>query len=299
MSSKDSKFKEYSPLLIMAGILLLVQILALTLAMPMEVNNMRAFENPESAFNSFYYIGIIIVFTLILLLAIKRDQQWIIQLFILFAVASTLYYGLFAFTSMFNIAPTLGMSVSLISAIGMTGILYKFPEWYIIDIVGIIIGAAASSIFGISLAIMPAIILLVILAVYDAISVYKTKHMVSLAEGVMDLKLPILFVIPKRLDYSFREESFNNDDKERDAFFMGLGDAVMPTILVVSANVFIEHSGIISYPALGGVIGTVIGFFALSVFIMKGKPQAGLPFLNSGVILGYFVGVLLSGVPIF
>jgi presenilin-like A22 family membrane protease len=146
---------------------------------------------------------------------------------------------------------------------------------------------------------MPAIILLVILAVYDAISVYKTKHMVSLAEGVMDLKLPILFVIPKRLDYSFREENFNNDDKERDAFFMGLGDAVMPTILVVSANVFIEHSGIISYPALGGVIGTVIGFFALSVFIMKGKPQAGLPFLNSGVILGYFVGVILSGASIF
>jgi presenilin-like A22 family membrane protease len=32
---------------------------------------------------------------------------------------------------------------------------------------------------------------------------------------------------------------------------------------------------------------------------MKGKPQAGLPFLNSGVILGYLAGVLLSGAPLY
>ncbi|NOR48778.1 MAG: hypothetical protein GQ533_12185, partial [Methanosarcinaceae archaeon] len=53
------------------------------------------------------------------------------------------------------------------------------------------------------------------------------------------------------------------------------------------------------YPALGAMIGTVIGFFALGIFVMKGKPQAGLPFLNSGVILGYVVGCLLSGSPLY
>ena len=52
-------------------------------------------------------------------------------------------------------------------------------------------------IFGVSLGTVPVILLLVILAVYDAISVYKTKHMITLAEGVIDLKTPILFVIPK------------------------------------------------------------------------------------------------------
>jgi len=32
--------------------------------------------------------------------------------------------------------------------------------------------------------------------------------------------------------------------------------------------------------------------------VIKGKPQAGLPFLNGGVILGYVAGSLVAGVPI-
>lgn len=70
----------------------------------------------------------------------------------------------------------------------------------------------------------------------------------------MDLKLPpILFIIPKHRDYSFIKESFK-EGETREAFFMGgLGDAVMPSLLVVSANVFIENGGI-SYPVLGGAM---------------------------------------------
>lgn len=79
---------------------------------------------------------------------------------------------------------------------------------------------------------------------------------------------------------------------------MGLGDAVMPTMLVVSANVFMNSDGWISYPVLGAMLGTLAGFAVLFILVMKGKPQAGLPFLNSGVILGFFAGVLLSGASI-
>ena len=283
----------------MAGIILLVQIFAILLAMPMEVNDMRAFEDPTAATNSLYYIGVILVFTLVLLVAIKKNMKWIIQLFIFFAVASTLYFVFYAFLSFTSTPAEINNLVSLLLSAGLTVLLYKFPEWYVIDIIGLMIGAGASAIFGISLAVMPTILLLVILAVYDAISVYKTKHMLDLAEGVMDLKLPILFVIPKHLKYSFRNETFSKEeDEEREAFFMGLGDAVMPTILVVSANTFIAHTGFISYPAIGAMIGTIIGFFALSILVMKGKPQAGLPFLNSGVILGYVIASLLAGTPL-
>jgi presenilin-like A22 family membrane protease len=117
-----------------------------------------------------------------------------------------------------------------------------------------------------------------------------------MAEGVMDLKLPILFIIPKHRDYSFIKESFK-EGETREAFFMGLGDAVMPSLLVVSANVFIENGGI-SYPVLGAMLGTLAGHVILSILVMRGKPQAGLPFLNSGAILGFFAGVLLSGASI-
>lgn len=282
----------------MAGVILLVQIFALILATPMEINEMRAFEDPTSTANSIYYIVIIFAFTAILLLAIKKDMKWIIQVVMFLAVASTLFYVFYALILETGVTPLTNNAISFLLAAGLTILLHKFPEWYVIDIIGLIIGAGASAIFGISLAIIPTIVLLVLLAVYDAISVYKTKHMIALAEGVMDLKLPILFIIPKHLGYSFRKEKFDKEG-EREAFFMGLGDAVMPTILVVSANVFIEHIGAISYPALGAMIGTIVGFFALTILVMKGKPQAGLPFLNSGVILGYVAGCLLSGTSLF
>lgn len=293
---------KYIPLIGMAFVLLLVQLIAFALSEPFEVNEFKAFSNPEATSNVIIWIAIILVFTALILIVVKMNKKWIIQAFILFTVASTLYYVFFAIFSAF-LSLEINFLLTVTLSIALTALLHKFPEWYVIDITGVIIGAGAASIFGISLAIIPTLLLLVLLAVYDYIAVYRTKHMVALAEGVMDLRLPILLVIPKRWDYSFLTEKF--DKEEREAFFMGLGDAVMPTILVISANTFVKASyytfpliGAVNMPALGAVLGTFAGFAVLMGFVMKGKPQAGLPFLNGGVILGYVAGSLLAGSPV-
>jgi presenilin-like A22 family membrane protease len=190
--------------------------------------------------------------------------------------------------------------VVLVLSVLATALLYKYPEWYVIDALGILIGAGVASIFGVSLDVWPVVILLLLLAVYDAISVYKTKHMITLAEGVIDLKTPILFVIPKRRDYSFIRDGIGKlgDGGERAAFIIGMGDLIMPSILVVSANVFVKGAklgGIINIPALGAIIGSLAGLCVLLYFVMSGKPQAGLPPLNGGTILGFLVGLALMG----
>ncbi len=307
MSSENKSIQEYVPMLAMAGIILVVQVIALLLAAPMAANDMRAFEDPDSAANSIFYIIFVLAFTFVLLMAIKKNMKWIIQLTILLAVGATMYYVFFALLSIANISSLMNNAVSITVAAALTILLYKFPEWYVINIIGLIIGAGASAIFGISLSILPVVVLLALLAIYDAIAVYKTKHMIDLAEGVMDLRLPILFVIPKHLKYSFIKDSFKKEEgQKREAFFMGLGDAIMPTILVVSANVFLVEkygieliAGFITIPAIAAMVGTIIGFIALSILVMKGKPQAGLPFLNGGVILGYIAGVLITGTPLY
>jgi len=296
LSSSEQSIKDYLPILSMGGLILIVQILALFLSTPMEINEMQAFEDPTQVSNSIYYVITILVFTLFVLMALKKNMKWVISLFIYLAIISTLYYVFFA---LFTLIPSLSGFEAIASTVlstGITVLLYKYPEWYIVDIVGVCIAAGVSALIGISLSVIPVIVLLLLLAVYDAISVYKTKHMITMAEGIMDLKLPILFVIPKHSSYSFLQESFKEGEK-REAFFMGLGDAVMPTLLVVSANVFMESNGV-SYPVIGAILGTLAGHAVLSILVMKGKPQAGLPFLNSGVILGFFFGVLLSGASI-
>jgi presenilin-like A22 family membrane protease len=310
------KIKDYIPFIGMAFMLLLVQLIALALAGPFKENKIEAFTNPKDPGNVVVWVAIILIFTAFIFLLIKLNKKWIIQAFIFLTVASTLY---FVFIPFFSIGPYIEFIITLspgqtldlgkvyysifILSIGLTILLYKYPEWYVVDIIGVIIGAGASTMFGISLEIFPTLLLLVVLAVYDYIAVYRTKHMIALAEGVMDLKLPILLVVPKHWKYSFLTEKF--DKEKREAFFMGLGDAVMPTLLVVSANFFVKASsftvpfiGSINLPALGAIVGTFVGFAVLMGLVIKGKPQAGLPFLNSGVILGYVAGSLIAGTPL-
>lgn len=294
MSSIEQSIKDYLPIIPMGGLILIVQVLALFLSTPMEVSGMQAFEDPTQVSNSIYYIIMILAFTLFVLLAIKKNMKWVISFTIYLAIISTIYYVVLA---LFVLIPSLSGFASIASvvlSIVITVLLYKYPEWYVVDIVGVCIAAGVSALIGISLSVVPVIVLLVLLAIYDAISVYKTKHMVDMAEGIMDLKLPIMFVIPKHLKYSFLKEDFKKGEKH-EAFFMGLGDAVMPTLLVVSANVFMTNN---FYPVLGAILGTLIGHAVLSIQVMKGNPQAGLPFLNSGVILGFLAGVLISGASI-
>ena len=290
------EIKNLIPLLAMPLLLLAVEIGALLLSLPVKASGIVAFEDPTSLENPVIFIVILLVFTGILLVLIKYDKKKVfikaiigLSLFFTFAyIFAALVYATVGATDIANIAV-------LVLAILATALLYKFPEWYVIDALGILIGAGVASIFGVSLDVLPVVILLILLAVYDAISVYKTKHMITLAEGVIDLKTPILFVIPKRRDYSFIKDGIGKlgDGGERAAFIIGRGDLIMPSILVVSANVFLKGAklgGLINLASLGAIIGSLAGLCVLLYFVMSGKPQAGLPPLNGGTIMGFFAG---------
>jgi presenilin-like A22 family membrane protease len=186
--------------------------------------------------------------------------------------------------------------------------------------------------------------------------------MLTLAGGVMELKVPVVLVVPLTLSYSFladdalpetakpaeetedeetatettdadsRDETATADaattadgadpadeadtasestdgadvdENDRDALFVGLGDAVMPTILVASAATFapVEPltfgaaglSAAVKLPALTAAVGTLAGVVVLIWLVAKGRAHAGLPLLNGGAIGGYLLGALASG----
>ena len=280
------------PVLVMLFFVMVVQILALAITPAISASGNRVFEDPTSIANPFAYMLLILLFTGLLLLAMRLKRGWIISVFILLSIAVSIYYVMAAFMSpLLALVPTLAIML----------LLHFYPEWYIIDAFGILVCAGISSLFGVSMTIPPALLLLVVLAVYDAISVYKTRHMISLAEGAIKIKAPLLFVVPKSRDYSFRidQEISNSSEetKKRGAYFLGLGDAIIPTILVISASWSLPAGGFygLSLPVLGAMLGTYLGFLLLMT-TSRDRPQAGLPFLNSGVILGFLVGCLAAGV---
>jgi presenilin-like A22 family membrane protease len=117
--------------------------------------------------------------------------------------------------------------------------------------------------------------------------------MITLADKLIALKLPILYVIPRVKEYSLVKDNKSLNDKlktgeKSKAFFMGLGDIVMPAILAVTV---FQNIGLLS--GISVIVGTLVGFSFLMMFVLKGKPQAGLPLLCTGAILGYVVSSLI------
>jgi len=348
-------------------IFLLVQLGALALVEPFQQQGHQVTEDGGDASLSLLYIGAILVVTAIMLAVFKYGGASPVRLVIIFAGAYIAWFVFEAFLPPVLTVDVAGGSFAILplaAAVGLGAALYAYPEWYVIDAAGILMGIGAAALFGVNLGIFPVLVLLVGLAIYDAISVYRTKHMLTLASGMMKMRVPVVLVVPLSLSYSFIDADppdpmADEDDEEkesvaetesnaltaeelaelspeaiseleeaalaavdselfeqltekqqkavreklssRDAMFIGLGDAIIPTILVASAAFFIDAPTVsllglsANVPALTAMVGTMAGLAALLWLVSKGRAHAGLPLLNGGAIGGYLIGALVSG----
>lgn len=306
---------------VMGILLALSQIVALLIAPTFASNGMTAFQNPSDPMNAVVYIVLILAFTAVILLLVRYRRQNFARYIVLGSVLITvafvallpLYYLSYGVASVFTnvdeaLAANLGnLSTLLAFVVGalVTWILVKYPEWYVVDAVGLATAAGVTAILGISFSWVPATLLLVALACYDAWAVYRSKHMVTLADELTSQRLPVLLVIPKSADYKFSEQKSLKEQvakgEEREAMFIGLGDLIIPGLMTVSALAWLRDdigTGLLSLSpsftvAIGTLIGSLVGFSILMRFVLKGNPQAGLPLLNGGALAGYFLTVFL------
>lgn len=316
------------------GVFLVVQLGALALVPDFSEAGLQATPDPADPTNTVVYVGAILVMTALMLAAFRYGGDIVVKLVIL---------GTSGMLSWYVFAELLPGPVAIAAAALVPVLLWVHPEWYVLDATGAVIGAAAAGVFGISFGLLPALLLLTVLAVYDAISVYQTEHMLDLASGVMDLNIPVVLVFPLTLDYSvfdgdatFADDDTDSetalandtdndatatdgettatdgagesiadatDDGSRGVFFVGLGDAVMPTVLVASAAFFSPAPSLgvpfvpgLNLPALLGMGGTFVGLAVLLRMVFAGEAHAGLPLLNGGTIAGYLLGSVVSGV---
>ena len=191
-------------------------------------------------------------------------------------------------------------------------LLYVHSEWYVVNTVGILVGSGVIVMLGVSFVPTLIMVFMIAAAIYDAWAVYKSKHMLDLADTMMNLNLPILLVAPQDSDYTMRTERMTvhdaneaDDDlvpqvaqervvaKSNDAMLMGLGDVIFPGMLVLSTIQYVGgDNGLLM--AMTTLVGSLIGYSILMYYVGKGQAQAGLPLLNGGAILGYVVGGLLT-----
>jgi presenilin-like A22 family membrane protease len=305
--------KSYKPVLGIMALYVASQLTGLFLSYPFNAMNIHAFSNPSSMYNVVYYIILLLAVTGIMLLIGKTHLTASIKYFMFLALGMSdlfvIYFSLyFWYPFVINLPMLYYIDVDLLVATIVTVVLITllalYPEWYVINVVGFISASGMIAILGVSFSILPAFILLSALAIYDAISVYKTKHMLRLAEITTDLKIPAMVVVPKTEDYSYIEDNTKLSEKleskeERESIFMGLGDIVIPGLMVVSSYAYLPSNNHFLYlgynlwVALFTLFGSLIGMLLLFHVGKSGNPQAGLPFLNGGALVAFLISIFV------
>src|SRR5213080_644563 len=265
--------REIPSIAAMAILLISSQLVAIALSPLFHEANFQAFPSPQDVTNTVVYLIMILVFTAIILGLVRYRRQNLAKYVILASIFVTLAFVLllpvliavdYATGGTLDVN-LLGIVSTLLSfglAAGLVFLLLKFPEWYVVDTIGFVTAAGVTAILGISFGILPAVLLLIALAIYDAWAVYRTKHMITLADELTSQRLPILLVIPKKAGYSFREQKSLKGQiaagEEREAMFIGLGDLIIPGILSVSAFTFLNDPAL-----LGRSLGPVAPFMTV------------------------------------
>ncbi|MFB6137485.1 MAG: presenilin family intramembrane aspartyl protease PSH [Halobacteriaceae archaeon] len=278
----------------MAALFLATVLCGVALSLPFEAAGLQQFENPSSLGNTGLIVVEILVFTAIFLVALRYDRGvLVVRGLVLLAFGVMFSYPL-------RVALPAGVPVGAAYLGGLLcmAVLWVHPEWYVLDAAAVVGGAVIIGLFGVSLSVLPALALLAVLAVYDAYSVYVSEHMQSLAGGVIDLAVPMVFVVPATREFSIREAE-DMAAASSQAMFLGVGDAAIPGLLAVSANTYLATPSVVAglnLPALGALVGSVVGLGALFVLLFRvERAHAGLPALNGCVIAGYLAGALAAG----
>lgn len=181
------------------------------------------------------------------------------------------------------VSPEFGFLIAL----GLTLLRYVLPYIIVQNILLLLGIAGVSSAFGSAFSWPTAMFVLLVLAIYDIIAVYGTKHMVAMFNGLLQKGVVFAIIIPEsaRWLFSKTEESTS----KQGFYFLGTGDLALPGIFV--ASVARDNFGL----AIGAAIGSLVGMLATDLIFSRGqtKPMPALPPIVLGTILGFFIAMLI------
>ena len=223
-------------------------------------------ERPEIEENA-SYLPIIIAVLLasgIFLLLMKFNAVRVWKIWFIFA---TVYLLGIAFSALVSSIVALGIALIL-------GLLkfYK-PNMIIHNFTELFIYSGIAAIFAPMMSIWAVSILLILISIYDAIAVWKTKHMVKMAKFHAKAKMFAGLLVPY--------------GKNKTAL---LGGGDVGFTLLFSAVVFIKL-GLVA--AIVTSLVTTLALFLLFIYSKKDRFYPAMPFLSAGCFLGLLIASLI------
>ncbi|MEK7619113.1 MAG: presenilin family intramembrane aspartyl protease [Patescibacteria group bacterium] len=232
------------------------------------------------------------------------DQQSLVYFLIVFfsvtlflLILFQFYKGRFLYRLMFASIAFIGLlkvfelvfpfSLSILVAVTFLLGLFLVPNVWAHDLIVIIASAGIGPIFGLQFSVSAALILLVILSIYDFVAVFVTKHMVGLAHAMIANQASFALLIPEHYA-DFRAKL--TDVRPGSGFLIfGGGDVILPMFL--NASLYIMYKPL-AYWSIGGAL---FGMFLNHLWLMETRrPLPALPFITLGSILAIAVGFFVS-----
>jgi len=253
--------------------------------------------NTDTTSPGFYFYQLIssfIIAILIVVLITKYKLRIVMKTWFLIVVIIALSISLAAiFKNIFGITNYI---FPLIFAI-IFGILKLLrPSVIIHNLTEVLIYPGIATIFVPILTPLYAILLLILISIYDMWAVWHSGIMQKMAKFQMnELKIFGGFLIPYltkevRQKMTSMKNSKNKNKKMKIAMaILGGGDVVFP---IITAGVFMLSLGM-SY-AISVIIGAFIGLTALLIFSEKKKFYPAMPFISAGIFLGLLICWLIS-----
>lgn len=221
----------------------------------------------------FFYIIVGTIFLLVFTKAFRKFSTVSYQ--IIFAIV--IFGGLNIFFSTF-LLPQIALPLALFLTF------YRLTKPTIVshNLVIVLSIAGVGGTLGLSLTPFGVIILLAILSVYDVIAVYKTKHMVRIAQEMIQARAILGLIIPE----AWRSHRAHpKEAKPGQGFmFLGGGDIVMPTLFAAS----VWPQGLVA--SIMVAVFALIGLLADHLFFTtqaERKPIPALPLIAGFSVAGY------------
>ena len=255
------------------------QALGLYVASGLIASNVKATiysENPEDVSNAFAMFFYILFFTAIMLfvLFVLRIRKSIF-----------LFEALAIFATSMIVFSVLAGNAAFVYAFLLVALRYFFRENILFkNIAAIIAICGAGSLLGVSLAPLPAAVFLALLACYDVIAVFYTKHMVKLAKEISKRQAAFTVSMPTK----------------KHVFQLGTGDLVMPLFFASSVlkKASMHYESLALLPALVLLLGAFTGLVITLDYCAR-KPRAlpALP-LQALFMLLAWLAMILGGIEV-
>ncbi len=231
-------------------------------------------ESAQAVFFQFLILFFSATAALLMLLHLYRGRIFyrLLFLFVVFLGLMKLFLLVFP--------PELSFFVSVL----FLGSLFLLPSVWVHNLVVIAAAVGIGPIFGLQFHWLTAALLLLVLSVYDIISVYITKHMIPLAHELIKRQASFALFIPDAIK-NYRA-AIRDIQPGSGFLIVGGGDVVLPMIFTTSLVR-------VSLPAAAASIAGMLAGIILNhiLIVTRHQPIPALPLITIGALSGAFAAL--------